>query len=563
VATPSVALVPVPARYVHGVLSCWNDVIRFYKYVAIINYCCHRLSFWQVKPFTKDEVRKSYKIKEVILLSQSRYLNDSLICMRWLQNALLASRRDACPFVLICLFLFPSFNISCSIHHFSNQHEFPVIEIEEEVYTCTPANNGAGPQWDFGSTNLVRTGDRVFASGLETLVAKQPLNNTQCTLWQRDSRGWAMVVRDPSGLTREPCPITILPMQDTVLLSSNPTLNKFDQRGGGPAIPMLLEFSVISPLSAVKITPVWQEKNIPQFTEHSYRSFAADGTMGELILFQNIGYAHAEWAYRDADSNWAVQGQLRWPWSTEYEKPEPVRICYPNVFLYNRSVHFVGVSDITEPNKQWLDYKKKLTEQDTHYVFRRLFYTWVPDIRKDDFVNWIEIASRDKYGGRITPGDLWVAPDGSAHIVWDETAIDTRLRDMFFPGEKQRFELNYAVIQKGNVVLQRTLLATDEGKPGPIPHLPRFQITPEGRMFVFFYVNGTDENGKTLSENRLMELHQDGSISPITVVPLSQPLSSYFNASVRGGSMPSRTLDLLGTSPGSPNIIRYACITLY
>src|SRR5437867_22880 len=43
----------------------------------------------------------------------------------------------------------------------------PVVEVEEDVYTFDPANNGAGPMWCAGSTCIVRAGDDVFASGLE------------------------------------------------------------------------------------------------------------------------------------------------------------------------------------------------------------------------------------------------------------------------------------------------------------------------------------------------------------------------------------------------------------
>jgi hypothetical protein len=39
----------------------------------------------------------------------------------------------------------------------------------------------------------------------------------------------------------------------------------------------------------------------PEFSEHSYRSFAADDPRHELILFQNVGDEHAEWAFIEAD----------------------------------------------------------------------------------------------------------------------------------------------------------------------------------------------------------------------------------------------------------------------
>ena len=154
----------------------------------------------------------------------------------------------------------------------------------------------------------------------------------------------------------------------------------------------------------------------PQFSEHSYRSFAADGASGSLILLQNIGYTHAEWAFRGGDGQWAAKGRLVWPWGAEYDKPQPIRVCYPNVAIRGRQVHFCGVSDIVEPYSKWRDYKRKLTGREWDYDFRRLFYTWTDDITAGKFQPWVEIASRDKTAGWIEPGDLYVAPTVSGYL---------------------------------------------------------------------------------------------------------------------------------------------------
>src|SRR6266542_5733820 len=61
----------------------------------------------------------------------------------------------------------------------------PLVEIEEDIYRYEPANNGAGPMWCSGSTCLVRVGDSLLASGIETLPDCPPLNNCRWTLWQR------------------------------------------------------------------------------------------------------------------------------------------------------------------------------------------------------------------------------------------------------------------------------------------------------------------------------------------------------------------------------------------
>ena len=433
-------------------------------------------------------------------------------------------------------------------------------EIEEDVYRFEPANNGAGPMWCGGSTCLVRIGHDVFASGLETLKDAKPLNNCRWLLFKRGPNGWQLEQSDPAGRTREPCPVAGFP-GGPLFVSANPTRVTDPEARAGPARPEILQFSPTDAKAPfATILPQWQ--GTPAFSEHSYRSFAADGPNRELILFQNIGYTHAEWAFRDSKGTWAAQGKLEWPWGAEYDKPQPIRVCYPNVMLKDRAVHFSGVSDIVEPYAKWREYKKKLTGQEWDYDFRRLFYTWTSDIAKGKFHPWVEIASRDKTCGWLSPGDLWAGPDGSVHILWTERAIDERLRQEFFPGEKQRHELNYAVVRDGKVVSRRTLVAAAEGVSAEIPGTGRFHVTPEGRLLVFYYVSGRDAAGKRVSENRLMELCPDGTSSPPVRVPLKHPMRSYFTATVRAGSSPSNTLELLGERADAANTISYARIVL-
>ena len=311
------------------------------------------------------------------------------------------------------------------------------------------------------------------------------------------------------------------------------------------------------------LVPSWRAAPAPPaFTEHSYRSFAADGLRGEMILFQNIGYTHAEWTFRDRTGQWTVQGQLKWPWGAEYDNPQPIRVCYPNVALHERAVHFVGVSDIVEPYTAWREFKREVTGREWDYDFRRLFYTWTPDLTRDGFRDWVEIASRDKTCGWISPGDLWLAPDGAAHVVWTERALDERLRAKFFPDAKQRHEMNYAVVRDGRVQSRRTLLAADEGKPGLIPQSPRFHVLNDGRLFVFFYAQGTDEQGRAFAGNRLLELRGETPSGPAVPVPLQHPLTSYFTATTRAGCAPSALLDLLGTRADRPNTLSYARIRI-
>jgi hypothetical protein len=346
-----------------------------------------------------------------------------------------------------------------------------------------------------------------------------------------------------------------------LFLSANPTLVDDPEQYSGPARPEILEFPTSDPASPPeRILPDWE--GTPPFTEHSYRSFAADGASGELILFQNIGYTHAEWAFLGRDGRWSAQGKLVWPWGAEYDKPQPIRVCYPNVALVDRAVYFCGVSDIVEPYARWREHKRKLTGRQWDYDFRRLFFTWSDDITTGEFHEWVEIASRDKTCGWISPGDLWVAPDGAVHVLWTERAIDTRLREAFFPEARQSHSLNYAVLHGGEVISRRTLLLSEEGKSGEVPGRGRFQVTPEGRLLVFCYVSGTDAQGNGLSENRLLELAPGGP-GPWVKVPMEHPMRDYFTATVRAGSPPSPFLELLGHRAGGSATISYARIRLW
>jgi hypothetical protein len=434
----------------------------------------------------------------------------------------------------------------------------PTVEIEEDIYSYEPANNGAGPMWCQGSTCLVRLGDDLFATGLETIQEAKPLNNCRWMLFRRGQQGWCKVCFDASGRTREPSPLVGF-SDGRLFLSANPTLNTDPNAYSGPAHPELLQFTAQDPSRPVRtLIPVWSGR--PKFTEHSYRSFAADGPGRELILFQNVGYTHAEWTFLDRRGEWSAHGQLKWPWGAGYSKPQPIRVCYPNVVLNHREVHFCGVSDIVEPNEQWRAFKKQLTGQEWDYDFRRLFYTWSPDITTGQFQPWVQIASREKTCGWINPGDLWVDPNGRVHILWTEQTIDERLREKFFPGEKQSHSLNYAVVREGEVLLRRTLLAAEEGRSNERPGRGRFHITPENRLFVFFYVSGSDASHRPVYENRIMEILPDGSAGEPVRVPLEKPFTDFMTATVRAGSPPSKALDLLGIRQGSRATISFARI---
>jgi hypothetical protein len=427
------------------------------------------------------------------------------------------------------------------------------VEAEEAIFKYDSWNNGAGPVWCHGNTCMVRYGDKVVVSGMEKLKDQEPLHNMRWMLFERSGNTWKLLLKDEEGRTREPCPLGLI-NRGKILLSVNPTLTEPGSYNG-PAEPQILQFDA-EHLQAgfTTLIPAWD--GAPEFTEHSYRSFAIDGRANELILFQNVGYTHAEWAFLDDGGDWRSNGKLHWPWGEDYEESQPIRVCYPAVQLKNREVHFLGVSDIVEPNKTWREYKFELTGRKWDYDFRRLFYTYTKDIAKGQFQDWIEVSSRERTGGHIFPCDLWLASDGLVHILWTERALDERLRKEFFPDEKQSYALNYAIINEGKIIYRRPIMLSEE-KDVLIPGRGRFQITPENRLFVFYYVYN---NKNDLRENRIVEILKDHSLSAPVKVDLQRSFSNFFTATVRGGSEPSNIIDVYGRD--DKNEMRYASIRI-
>ena len=110
-----------------------------------------------------------------------------------------------------------------------------------------------------------------------------------------------------------------------------------------------------------------------------------------------------------------------------------------------------------------------------------------------------------------------------------------------------------------------TLIEGGEGLADEIPQSiqPRFQITPENRLFALYYVSGTNGAGNRVSENRLVELLPDGTPGTPVVVPLEHPFRMAFTATPRGGSPPSNLLDLFGVRvDGPPSTICYARVRM-
>jgi hypothetical protein len=425
------------------------------------------------------------------------------------------------------------------------------VEVEDVVTQYVSPNNGAGPLWCYGAPLLVRQGDTVFVSAMETGEDTPPLCNTRWRLFRRDAQGWRLCQREAEFCEREPCPLVGF-ADGRLFLSINPLAEPSPQNRGS-CQPHLLQFNAASPETPpIPVQPQWSDGC--RFTEHSYRGVAADGVNGELLLL-NIDSPTGDqfWSYRDATGAWARQGRIHFP----------IRSCYPQVALKNRAAHVLAIGDIVEPVEEWRRYKYEQTKRDWDYVFRRLFYTWTPDMTQSDFCSPIELENVDAAAGYIRNLDLWIDADGAAHILYLKNPVQSALmRDRFFPNMPVTTSLEYCVLKGGAVVRRLTLDKGGEGESSEIPGNGRFHATDDGGLFVVYYCSGRTATGEPVSENRLLCIRpvEGEQLRPVSIA-LNEPLHTFFTATERGGSAPSKAIDLFGVGR-EPTVLRYARIRL-
>ncbi len=448
------------------------------------------------------------------------------------------------------------------------------VRVEAEEIVCYPpayevTNNGSGMFWGSGSPQIARVGDRLFVSALEHVPGCAPLNNARWALYERGAEGWQCRQRDPKDRTREPCPLAVS-HSGRLMMSANPTLAPWTPTPpdvekqkrlptgsgdtglpyrGGPARPEFLEFDPAHPeQSPQHLVPTWTGE--PKFTEHSYRTFAADGGRGEFILFQNIGSTHSQWAFLDQAGAWKT-GELVWP---EGEDPryapyhdKRARVNYPNALLSNREVHFIG----TSPYNIWKRIDPLKTEtwgrDKWGWRMRKLHCAWTPDITSKPFSSWTVVAETMDDGGTLTLGDSWIAPDGRVHVVWQQNPIHPQLRKLHFPDIQRDWRLWYGILKQGKVLEQRLLFAGGE-TTGPVQPSgqPRFHITPDKTLYLLFNLVGTTAATKEQTGSYAVRLEADGSCSAAVRIPLQRPLNgTFFTATPRAGNRLTEAADLL------------------
>ncbi|NIP25929.1 MAG: hypothetical protein GWN67_16210 [Phycisphaerae bacterium] len=455
-------------------------------------------------------------------------------------------------FLLMCVFvgwLFCFSAVSVAWGEKANDDVRFIVEAEEVVTKYTPANNGAGPLWCYGSTVIARQGSDVYLSTIETGKDVPLLCNTRWQLWHRSAEGWKIAQSEKDYRQREPCPIAVF-HEGVVFLSVNPSIEPAGVKYGR-CRPLVLEFNpeVLSS-AAKKHQPVWAEGTY--FTDHSYRGFAADGAKGELLLLNiNAGTGEQFVSYCDSKGRWHQKGKIKFP----------IRSCYPQVGLRGRSAAVMAIGDIVEPVEEWRKLKFEKLKRKWDYVFRRLFYTYTPDIRSNDFVTPVEIDTVEKTAGHIQNLDLYIDGTGATHLLYLKRPHQySFIRDKYFPGQAMIADLEYVVVKGGKVLSRTTLAETPQGSNGLEPSYGRFHVSSNGALWVIAAGTYTDGAERTFG-NYIGRILPGQSSPKFARLDLKHPFRTFFTNTPRGGSEPYDIIDIFGIADDNPNL-RYAGIRL-
>jgi hypothetical protein len=403
----------------------------------------------------------------------------------------------------------------------------PTVRVvaEEEVYSFDPPDNGSGPMWNRGCTTILRLKDGVVVAQYDVDLNVPLLCRARWRLLKREPEGWKPLAEAEGFRQREPA---VLGTTDgaTWLLNVNDSVMPPGTQYG-KCEPHLLKFSFEEPGSPTPIRPVW--KGETNFTDHSYRGFATDAGRGEILMLNINAETSAEhWCYMDGSGATLASGEIHFP----------IRACYPQVALRDGAGYVLAIGDIKEPVKDWAEYKLAQTGRAWDYVFRILYFTQAPDLKNGGFSAPIEIANVDATAGYIANQDLWIAPDGSAYLLYTEQAVQSALmRDKFFPDLSVAATLHLAVVKDGRVVERRVF---HEGKDEDQVSWARFHETPDGKLYALVAFSGSRPR------NALVQVYPKTEPLEFVPVPFQTPFGSFLLATVRAGCAPSNTIDLIG-----------------
>ncbi len=424
------------------------------------------------------------------------------------------------------------------------------VELDELVYEFEDPENGIYPVWSFGSSLIAGNTSQTFISGVSLVGEVAPPNNIQCVIYERTPGGWQRRIR-MSETTREPCPIAI--DEKHLWVSTNPARGELSE-------PQLLRFDLAAletPPETLK--PEWID-DYHEFTAWSYRGLGVDSTNGEGLVMNISGYQSQYWAYLDKAGNWSATGQLFFPPIKFPDQTTPaadennplrkLRLSYPSLALRDRHAYVLAVSDIEAQDEIVRTYLENRNE--STYLFQQLYFAWTDDITSQPFSEWTELVNLEPAGSAQNQ-DVWIAPDGTIHLLWTESTLDSRL-EFFFPETQEQTSLWHATMREGSLISKEKL--ADSESTGLDTVLARFFENPEGRLFVFYSAYDAFGSGN----NGLMELYSDGKHSRAFKLNMQNTLVWFLSAGQRDGVKPSPFLDLVGIADWGDPDVRYVRI---
>jgi len=131
---------------------------------------------------------------------------------------------------------------------------------------------------------------------------------------------------------------------------------------------------------------------------------------------------------------------------------------------------------------------------------------------------------------------MWVDERGDAHLLYFRQTSVPIIRDRFLPGTPIVVSLEYVLIRRGRIVERRSLVRGSYG---------RLHATDDGRLLLIYTAEG---------RNKIMQIKPD--ITPPQVIPFKEPFRLFFTNTERGGSNPSRVIDIFGIGRDS-RLLRY------
>ena len=424
-------------------------------------------------------------------------------------------------------------------------------KVADEMIAVVPfPNNGSSPLWCYGSSIFVRDGADLYLSLQQVDPEYQPSCNCHWELWRRSKGTWSTLFKGGKGLEREPCPLVRMGPGELVLSTQSKLTEKPFHDGQGdtpwyskPGVLGIFPDETDNDDAYHHYHPIFPDG--AQFTDTSYRGIAVDPEHRELLLLViDQRDDHFVPAWFKGDGSWESLPDLAFP----------IRACYPQIVLNDRQAHVLAIGDIYEPVEAWREYKYEKLNRRWDYAFRRLFYSWSPDLGRETFRKPVEIDSVDDTAGFMLNLDMYVDERDRAHVIFLKKPQQYDfMRDRFFPGASMTVSLEYVVLEHGRVVNRSTLHtgSAEESYPQGLDQLNvwsgKLHPLPDGGLGVVYTGAWTTAEGHETSGLFFAQISRKGNLTNSKRLPVEKTLNGmFFTNTKRSGSDVGRHLDIVG-----------------